>query len=273
MSLPDSALKNSLLIVAHPDDEILWFGSVAPHVGRIVVCFSHDPAHPELSQARVKTLERHPWADRIMSIGLDETGSFGCASWPLPGDTEFGLGISGSEGAARQYEIRAGQLRTALVPLMENVDNVYTHNPWGEYGHEEHVMVHRVATALAGEAGISTWYNNYASSWSMLLMCQYLDKADRPVISGTVDIETMMAIADIYREAGAWTWFDDYSWFKTEHFVSGPLRRNTAPAFGWMFPVNYLGLADRDEPERRARRPGILGRIRRKFRRYGAAHG
>ncbi|MGI9262858.1 MAG: hypothetical protein ACR2QR_12520, partial [Woeseiaceae bacterium] len=112
----EKALHNSVLIVAHPDDEILWFGSIASQVDRIVVCFSHDPAHPELSKARARTLERHPWAARMVSLGLDETGTFGHAAWPRPAASEFGLEIIGSRELAEQYHSRARQLRQALSP-------------------------------------------------------------------------------------------------------------------------------------------------------------
>lgn len=273
MLASDNALADSILIVAHPDDEILWFGGIAPHVRQIVICFSHDPAHPQLSQARRMTLDRHPWADRIITLDLDETGSFGHAAWPTPVDTEFGLEITGSQDIASRYATCARQLHAALSPLVAAAGNVYTHNPWGEYGHEEHVMVHRVATALAEEAGIPVWYDNYASTWSMMLMCQYLDKKDRPLIKANVDVEAMRTIADIYREESAWTWFDDYSWFATEHYVNGPLTRNAAPGFGWMFPVNYVGLPDRDAPNPEPVRPGLFGRIRRRLLRSGAVHG
>lgn len=269
----ENALQNSMLIVAHPDDEILWFGSIAPHVDKIVICFSHDPAHPELSEARARTLERHPWAERIVSLGLDETGAFGHAAWPRPAATEFGLEIIGSGRVSAGYQSTARQLRQALSPLIAAVDNVFTHNPWGEYGHEEHVMVHRVAATLAEETGKATWFDNYASSWSSVLMYQYFDRTSKTMFSADVNVNNMMSIADIYREEAAWTWFDDYAWFGTEHFVRGPLDRRSAPDFGWMFPVNYVGLPDRDLPDRSRKRPGFLRRIRRRLTRSGASHG
>ena len=244
--LPVTALEQSVLIVAHPDDEILWFGSIGSRVDRIVVCFLDDPANPELKAAREATLCAHPWHDRITCLGLDETGAFGLAGWPRPEIMEYGLKLERRRAVAIEYQLRFRQLRDALTPIVRGANNVYTHNPWGEYGHEEHVLVNRAATTLAEESGKTVWYSNYASTWSEDLMRRYLDRQDRPVFRGSVPVTQMQDIADVYRRHGAWTWFDDYAWFPEEYFTQGPLNRNDAPGFGWLFPVNFIRLAQRN---------------------------
>jgi LmbE family N-acetylglucosaminyl deacetylase len=249
MKLVDSSTfpgDGSLLVVAHPDDEILWFGSIAAEVGKIVVCFLNDPAHPELAAARERVLAEHPYRDRIVCLGADETGAFNAANWPLPEASEYGLRIVKRRQIAERYRLCFKQLKKKLAPIVRDADRVITHNPWGEYGHEEHVLVHRVATLLAGAGKKDVWYDNHASSWSEDLMRQYLDKADRPLVRRTVDTGSMESIADVYRRHDAWTWFDSYRWFKDEYFVRGPLQRVDRPGFGWMFPVNLLRLEDRD---------------------------
>lgn len=77
-------------------------------------------------------------------------------------------------------------------------------------------------------------------------MRRYLDRQDRPVFRGSVPVTQMQDIADVYRRHGAWTWFDDYAWFAEEYFTQGPLNRNDAPGFGWLFPVNFIRLAQRN---------------------------
>ena len=247
--IASTALEGSVLIVAHPDDEVLWFGSVATRVDHIVVCFLNDPAKPELGRAREKLLEAHPWRDRLSCLGLDETGAFGLAAWPRPEVTDFGLDLVAPRKVAAEYQKRYQQLCDALTPYVRNAVNIITHNPWGEYGHEEHVLVHRAATAVAEANGKSVWYNNYASSWSEDLMRRYLDRAEHQVFRGDVAVEQMEVVANTYREHGAWTWFDGYVWFKEEFFVKGPLSKNDQPDFGWLFPVNMLQLPERNAPE------------------------
>jgi LmbE family N-acetylglucosaminyl deacetylase len=242
-SFPD---EGSLLVVAHPDDEILWFGSVVERVGKIVICFLNDPASPELAGARERVLAEHPLRDRIVCLGLHETCTFNQAGWPIPETTKYGLKITRSRQGASAYKARYRQLERELKPLVEEASSVITHNPWGEYGHEEHVLVHRAATSLAESTGTDCWYDNYASSWSEDLMRRYLDKSEHEIVGCSVDTEKMERIADVYRTQGAWTWFDEYRWFREEFFVRGPLRRVETPGFGWMFPINLIRLQRRD---------------------------
>ena len=259
-----SALDRSVLVVAHPDDEILWFGSVAPYVDRIIVCFLHDPAHPDLSDARCHTLEQHPWAARMHCLALTETGAFGHADWTAPKVSPSGLELGGPRRIARVYRECAEDLQAELEPLLDGAANIFTHNPWGEYGHEEHVMVHRVATALARKAGAATWYDNYASSWSAALARRYLYDPDGAMFERPVDTVEMRRIADIYTAHGAWTWFDDYVWFTSECMVRASTPPAAGPRFGRSLPVNFLNLPDR---EARIRKPARLQAVRRFLRR------
>ena len=239
-------VAGSILVVAHPDDEILWFGSVVAEVAQIVICFRNDPANPELAAARDRVLAEHPFKDRIEWLALDETGAFGHANWPRPETTEFGLHIVKARQIAKAYRLCYLQLEEKLAPMIRNATSVITHNPWGEYGHEEHVLVHRVVTSLAAPDQKDVWYDNHASSWSEDLMRVYLDKSERHIVRCEVDAHVMDGIADIYRTHGAWTWFDDYRWFEDEYFVRGPVERVDQPGFGWMFPINMLRLEERE---------------------------
>jgi LmbE family N-acetylglucosaminyl deacetylase len=263
-SLPDSALARSVLVVAHPDDEILWFASIAERVDRIVICFHDDPLNPQLSAARSRTLEAHPWCDKLHCLKLAETGAFGLADWTAAECDEYGLRLDGPRSVATVYRRRARELTEALRPFVEDADNVFTHNPWGEYGHEEHVMVYRVVESLVARTGTQMWCSNYASSWSWPLMLRYLNTEDLPTCSAEIDEAAMRVVADVYRANGTWTWFDDYRWFDREFFVRAPLVAQPQPGFGWLFPVNFVTLPDR---EPRIRPPGFAERARRRVRR------
>lgn len=259
--LPESTFERSVLIVAHPDDEILWFGSVVGSVDAIVICFLHDPSNPELSAARLRALAAHPLADRIKCLELTETCSFGLAEWEAPEVSQSGLRIRAATEVAEQYERTASVLKTALTPYVMDAANIFTHNPWGEYGHEEHVMVHRAVAALAEESRATVWYSNYASNWSYKLMRRYLDRTTTKVFRRTVPIAEMARMAEAYRDNHCWTWFDDYTWFDNEYFVRGPLKETAGAGFGWLFPVNLIHLPDR----RKHRRKPLLVRYARKL--------
>ena len=106
--------EGSLLIVAHPDDEILWFGSVVSEVEKIVVCFLNDPALPEMAAARQRVLEDHPFSDKMVCLGVDETRAFNRADWPMPEATKYGLRIVKAREIARAYRRCFRQLEKQL---------------------------------------------------------------------------------------------------------------------------------------------------------------
>lgn len=258
----DEALQDSVLVVAHPDDEILWFGSVVGKVARIVICFEFDPANPDISAARQRCLDEHPFRDRIVNLGLEETCAFNKAQWPHPEPSAAGLAISRDPQIAAVYERRARELAAALDNTNVSPANVFTHNPWGEYGHEEHVMVSRAATAWAQRSDATVWYDNYASNWSVDLMLQHLEVTDRRWIKAEVAIQEMNDIADIYKKHGAWTWLDDYQMFAHDHFVEGPLPAKDVPRTGSLMPVNLLRLKAK-KIRTAAARPGMFRRMQR----------
>lgn len=260
------ALKDSVLVVAHPDDEILWFGSVAPDVGQIIICFLHDPLHPDLANARSRALEDHPLADKITCLELTETNSFGHAKWPLPRINKFGLKVKGSMSIRRSYRRCARDMREALEPIVHSAKNFITHNPWGEYGHEEHVMVYRVISELAKKSGSGVWYNNYVSSWSEQLARRYLYDPREASFGAEIDCAFMQEIAEVYRRHDAWTWFGDYVWFASEYMIGERSPMSPSPKLGRTLPMNFIGLPER-EPATKARKSAFIRKVRRIVRR------
>ena len=40
------------VVVAHPDDEILWASSICQNASQVIICFSEDEKSPEISKGR-----------------------------------------------------------------------------------------------------------------------------------------------------------------------------------------------------------------------------
>ena len=118
--LIEQALSDSILVVAHPDDELLWFGSVASFVQKIVICFLNDPVNPGMAEARRNTLSDHPWRDRIVCLELDETNAFSHADWPTPSPSRFGLRIVKPRQIRAAYRLCYRKLHKRLAPIVRN---------------------------------------------------------------------------------------------------------------------------------------------------------
>ena len=88
--------------------------------------------------------------------------------WTRPKPTPTGMAIADVDGQARydaNFEILAARLR----PLLTGARDVITHSGWGEYGHPEHVQVHRAVATLQSELGFTLWFSNYVAPLSFAL--------------------------------------------------------------------------------------------------------
>ena len=260
-----------VLVVAHPDDEALWFSSILDRVRKIIVCYRADAKNPALAEARRLSLADHPLAERIVDLGLEEGRSIDRADWSDPKETPDGLALRDPKSAAA-YAEQAAALARAVPAELEGATAVFTHNPWGEYGHEDHVQVCRVVTRVAGDLGLPVWYSTYASIKSLPLLRRYLGKGDQHYVLQPGDPDLGARIAAAYRRHGAWTWFDDYRWFADDCFVRGPLDADHGQEAGWLGPINLLDPRSKALWAPRAPEP-LTRRIQRRLRRLARGSG
>lgn len=259
-------LKNSIIIGAHPDDELLWFNSILRDVDEVVIVFQDFWARPEIGAARAAALADYP-RGRVTCLGVAESGAYGCADWANPTINEFGLAFGieanrrelrrfakmslskvaayppdrvASASVARAYQANFHSIREALRPRLRRDMNVFTHNPWGEYGHEEHVQVFRALQSLREEIGFRLWMSNYCTDRALPLAMRYFDACP----GGYVRLPTNKAFADevaaVYKKHDCWTWADDWAWFDEECFMEAPSAEGDSAPHKHLFPLNVF---------------------------------
>jgi LmbE family N-acetylglucosaminyl deacetylase len=132
------------------------------------------------------------------------------------------MAIADAPGQAR-YDANFARLLSALRPVLAGAADVYTHNPWGEYGHPEHVQVHRAVAALQAELGFTLWFSNYVAplSWGL---AQRLGAAPCWAEKRLVqpDIALAKRLRRVYLRHGVWTWSRLHRWPRTETFYAQP---------------------------------------------------
>lgn len=213
-------LARATLVVAHPDDEVLWFASVLQQVGRVVIAFRDYAAEPELGRRRAAAMAELPYRD-LVALALPESGSFDRADWRDPRPDDQGLALEGPGETEARYRANFLSLCAALRPLLDGCPDVLTHNPWGEYGHEDHVQVHRAVALLRAELGFRQWTDLYCSDLSARLAGRFAS-ADVPV-RRAVDGAAATRIAEIYRRHGCWTWIAGWRWPAEESLLPNPV--------------------------------------------------
>ena len=209
------------VVVAHPDDECLWLSSALASADHTVFCFGDLFERPAKSAARRQAVAALPLAG-LVDLGIPESGARFSADWAHPRPTPAGIAIIDAAARARyegNFPGLVGALRAALAGCRE----VYTHNPWGEYGHTEHIQVYRAVAALQPELGYTIWFSNYvgATSWALAQQagrqsCWAQRREVRP------DIATARGLMRIYRRHGAWTWRRWHRWPAQEIVYAQP---------------------------------------------------
>lgn len=242
---PESDLpRRSLLIVAHPDDEILWFSSVLESMATVVICFLEYRPEPRLGQGRRRALAAHP-LPQIRCLGRVEAESLDRADWRSPVVEAAGLRLDDADARLR-YRGNARWLRRRLPAFLEEHDAVFTHNPWGEYGHEDHVQLHTVLRDACTDAGLDLWVPAWCGPKARHLARRYRLRAGARRLVRPTNPLLAARIRRVYQRHDCWTWEDPWRWPERDLFYRSadlePLpalakdREASGPPLEWIFP-------------------------------------
>ncbi len=258
-------LKNSVIVGAHPDDELLWFNSIIRDVDEVIVVFRDFWAQPDIGAKRAAALAAYPRSISCLDIG--EAGAYGCADWSTPITNEFGIALGleanrrevtrlarmslskvaaqdrvsiAAASVARAYQSNFWVVYESLKARLRPGMNVFTHNPWGEYGHEEHIQVFRALQRLRGEMGFKLWMSNYCTDRAMPLAMRYFESCPGGYIRLSTDKGFADEIAAVYKKHDCWTWADDWAWFDEECFMEAPDGDSDTAPHRHLFPLNFF---------------------------------
>lgn len=262
-------LENSVVIGAHPDDELLWFNSILRDVDEVIIVYREFWAQPGLGAARTAAIAEYPRGN-VTCLDIDKSGAYGCANWAEPVLTEQGIafGLEANRRAitrfarksvavlpttrlqriaaasvAEAYEANFQLLCERLEPRLKPGMNVFTHNPWGEYGHEEHVQVFRALNLLRDRIGFKLWMSNYCTERALPLAMRHFATAPGGYVRLPTDKVFAAEVANVYRKHNCWTWADDWAWFDEECFMEAPRTDTDVVPHGHLFPLNFFTIA------------------------------
>jgi LmbE family N-acetylglucosaminyl deacetylase len=194
-----------------------------------------------MAYARRRALQDFPLKSLVF-LDLPEADVLNCAGWPLPADSPWGIEIQKlrpKNAAESTYIANHYRLREELRPLLAGFDSVVTHNPWGEYGHEEHVQLFHVVRGLAAELGIRVWVSCYVGPKTLEYMKTKLSLLGAPLGPLPVEKELCERLRDLYVSAGCWTWDKAYAW-PAQDFFFPVLEKDTPRRSETALPLNML---------------------------------
>lgn len=176
-----------VLIVAHPDDEVIWFNPLG--FDKIVFVFMNRKDKPEMLDKRAAVILSHPLRNKIVCLGLDETG--------IKSTKQVGLD---------RFLDDIYDVKSVLKEVIKGATEIYTHNELGEYGHYEHILIHQAVWNLTRDTDIKIYC---PTVWS---------KGIKPELIVKNNIEFCKGVKALYMREGAWTWHKDFVPEKTLYF-------------------------------------------------------
>jgi hypothetical protein len=234
-------LNKSIIVSAHPDDEVLWFSSLLTRVDKILFCFLDEIADPAFGERRGKAVLHHPLKN-VSSLGIASFGAWKPQCFISPRFNKYGIEIAGEDDTPSahmiKYEKNYHELREKLADVLREYRNVITHNPWGEYGHEDHIQIYRVVSDLQKEIGFDIWYSNYCSTRTVNLLIQCICVAEEATLPA--DIGLAKKLMKYYEKNACWTWHKDWQWPDHETFFRQGEIASSAANNVSLVPLNLI---------------------------------
>lgn len=263
-------LEKSIIVVAHPDDENLWFSSIFAKVDTIILCFLSVDSEPEWTKGRRQSLVEYP-LNNVSCLELKEAEVFWGVDWSRPIPTGYGLKITENRLSDVRYRHNFNVLKDNLRKILRGYKNVFTHNPWGEYGHVEHVQVYRAVQALQEEMGFGLWFTNYVSNKSIYLMGKEYFRIGPHLKPFKTNKRLAELVAGMYKQNNCWTWYNDYQWCDEEVFIRSINTTAEKGRCGKSLPLQLIDVGVDQPPVQKSIVEKLILKIRRKVAAFGTS--
>ncbi len=207
--------KKVFLILAHPDDEVIFANSILKRVHKTIICYQDIPNENLISKGRHQAAQNYPLTN-FLQLGLVQSRfSYKTINWKNPSETKFGLkGYLNKNDYEKNYKL----LFDKLSKILTKDSVVITHNPWGEYGHPEHIQVNRVISELSLKKNFEFFVTGFVSTSTLDYARLLINRLGSEFIKYETDFELYQSIKKLYSENGCWTWFNQSIQNKHEIF-------------------------------------------------------
>jgi len=197
------------MVQAHADDEIIFGYPIFQDISikKTLLCCSSDLFNPERQwcSQRKYALEKCCDITNTELICLDNPSSF----YSLPSRRPKGAPSTPEGDSQAPLRKACDQISESINELQENVDFIYTHNPYGEYGHRDHQTCFDLVLKSANKGVLitdihlpSNWSQHYSFNEKMKNL--YYKNVFKENIE--LDVSLYNSCKTFYEEKNSWTW-------------------------------------------------------------------
>ena len=196
------------IVVAHPDDEILFASSIIDKASQIFICFSDIPGDDEISsiqtEGRRNIREKYPLKN-VTFLNLSQASNKDALNnnWDKVIENEYG--VTGGRNF-REYKQNFQKLFKILSIELAKFKKIYTHNPWGEYGHVEHIQIHRCVAKIRDILGFEMFVFGYFSKDTITMASDKLKTLGPLFLKNKNNFKLFHKIKKLYIKEQCWTW-------------------------------------------------------------------
>ena len=217
--------NNSALIVAHLDDEVIFASSLINHVKKIIICFCGNSNEKELTKSRRNLINNFP-NKKFIFLKFEENNSLLrklCHEnlnrrFILHDEKEINYVKTKLENN-QDYKAFKRILKNRLLSELKSIENVFTHNEWGEYGHFDHINIHNIVRELTLKKNINLYCFGYIAERNFYSLNYYLNNLNLNLsIELKSNKEFFQNFKDLYIDNNCWTWYENYELPEKEFF-------------------------------------------------------
>ena len=135
-------INKVLIVMAHPDDEIIFGWPILqdPTIKKKILICSSDYNNPQRQWCKNRKealFEIGNYVDSEQTICLDYNSEF----YRAPTRPINGAPVEEDEKVSGPWRLMCQHIIETIEEMSKDCDAIFTHNPYGEYGHLAHIML------------------------------------------------------------------------------------------------------------------------------------
>ncbi len=216
-----------IVVVAHPDDEILWASSIIKNAKKVIICFGKTSSLT-ISKGRIGFALKAP--KNFCFLNIPEPNDIGFNYFPIKS-------LTSDNCSKLSYFYK--NLTQELLGLIDS-EIVYTHNPWGEYGHLQHIEVNKVVNNICKKKHLRLKIFGYYHLRTLFERNYFLKQNNINIERKEILKEHFYLIKKQYIQNKCWTWYNSYSPKKYEYFYELVNKSSSDISKKFFVPGIYL---------------------------------